>query len=288
MPKKLRGERPTSYPYISGDTFRAICDARIENDEDLNKFILMAISGLNIKTVFFSLSYIHNNEKNIMEKLNLVNSSFFSKIKLILHNGDKIPSISLFEYLKKLFKKIYCVNIINESENIISIPIGLENYHYFNNGRLSEFQDFNKMLSSNKREIIISSCFSLATNYEKRKEISETLKNSYVFCVSNKLSRSEYINLMKNSLFTISPPGNGDDCHRTWEAIYFKTIPVVLNGFLSKFMCDNLPIYSVNSYTELLHKSDNDLYEIYNDLIEHRSNSLAYFDYWYREIVVND
>ena len=29
------------------------------------------------------------------------------------------------------------------------------------------------------------------------------------------------------SVFCISPPGNGVDCHRVWECLYLKTIPII-------------------------------------------------------------
>lgn len=286
--KKLGNERPTSYPYLSGDTFRSICDVCIESNEDLNQFIYIATLKIQVRTLFISLSYINNNENYIINKINLVNKNYLSLIKLILHNGDLLPDILFIENLKKLFKKIYCVNIINECERIIPIPIGLENYHYFRNGKLEVFQRYNKQLLGFEKNVIISSCFTVATNYKKRKEIFEILKNSSVHCMSNNLDRDDYINLIKKSLFTISPPGNGNDCHRTWEAIYLKTVPIVLNGFLSKSLCDNLPIYSVDSYAEVLDKSDIELKAIYYDLIDRRSSSLAYFDYWHHEIAIND
>lgn len=287
-PKILENERPTSYPYVSGDTFRAICDICIENDQDLNLFIIIINTGVKIKTLFISLSYIHKNENYIINKLKSVNSINLSTIKLILHNGDLLPDSLFFEFLEKLFRKIYCVNVINESDRIIPIPIGLENYHYFRNGKLEVFKTFNGIFPGNDKNIIVSSCFNVATNYKKRKEIFDILKNSKVCCISGNLSRDEYIKLIKKSLFTISPPGNGNDCHRTWEAIYLNTVPVVLNGFLSKFMCENLPIYSVDSYAEILEKNDDQLIKIYFDLIERRSNAIAYFDYWQYEILVND
>ena len=35
-----------------------------------------------------------------------------------------------------------------------------------------------------------------------------------------------YLADMAKWRFTISPPGNGIDCHRTWEALYLGVIPV--------------------------------------------------------------
>jgi hypothetical protein len=40
--------------------------------------------------------------------------------------------------------------------------------------------------------------------------------------------------------FCVSPPGNGIDCHRTWEALYLGVIPVVAPspaGLLDQLPC---------------------------------------------------
>ena len=37
-----------------------------------------------------------------------------------------------------------------------------------------------------------------------------------------------YRQLLLRSKYVLSPPGNGPDCHRTWESIYLGAIPIVL------------------------------------------------------------
>ncbi len=50
--------------------------------------------------------------------------------------------------------------------------------------------------------------------------------------------------------FEISPPGNGLDCHRTWEALLLRTIPIVMNSTLIP-MFEQFPIVIVSSWTEI-------------------------------------
>ena len=50
--------------------------------------------------------------------------------------------------------------------------------------------------------------------------------------------------------FVISPRGNGVDCHRTWEALYLRTIPIVKKSIhMNEF--SELPILFVNDWSEL-------------------------------------
>jgi hypothetical protein len=51
-------------------------------------------------------------------------------------------------------------------------------------------------------------------------------------------------------MFVISPPGNGIDCHRIWEALYLRTVPVVkYHESFSQFK--HLPILFVNNWDEV-------------------------------------
>jgi hypothetical protein len=44
--------------------------------------------------------------------------------------------------------------------------------------------------------------------------------------------------------FCVSPPGNGIDCHRTWEALYLGVIPVVVSS--AGGLLDHLPCIIVD------------------------------------------
>lgn len=50
--------------------------------------------------------------------------------------------------------------------------------------------------------------------------------------------------------FVISPPGNGVDCHRTWEALVLGCVPVVKDDFLDELYRD-LPVMIVRSWREV-------------------------------------
>lgn len=51
--------------------------------------------------------------------------------------------------------------------------------------------------------------------------------------------------------FALSPRGNGLDCHRTWELLMMKTIPIVLTSSLDG-MYAGLPVVIVQSWQEVL------------------------------------
>jgi hypothetical protein len=60
----------------------------------------------------------------------------------------------------------------------------------------------------------------------------------------------DYYSQTASHRFTLSPPGLGSDCYRTWESLYLGAIPIVMtNTAMSPF--GDLPILSVDDYGEL-------------------------------------
>ena len=82
---------------------------------------------------------------------------------------------------------------------------------------------------------------------------------NWVNNTSNLQLQKFYFDLAEHK-FVISPRGNGVDCHRTWEALYLRTIPIVESSIHMNEFSD-LPIFFVNSWDELCY---NNLEKFYN------------------------
>jgi hypothetical protein len=52
--------------------------------------------------------------------------------------------------------------------------------------------------------------------------------------VAERLPYEQYLRRLASAYFCISPNGNGIDCHRTWEALYLRTIPVVTRSIVTE------------------------------------------------------
>ena len=60
----------------------------------------------------------------------------------------------------------------------------------------------------------------------------------------------QYMIQLQHYKFVLSPPGNGPDAHRTWEALMMGCIPVVLKGPFNELYA-GLPVLILNSWDEL-------------------------------------
>lgn len=177
---------------------------------------------------------------------------------LYIHNYDNIPNENEMTFFASKFAKIYSVNWLGPRSLAEPIPIGLENYEHLRNGVPKDFENLIRKGLPNfqERGIEIISSFSVSTNYEMRSRAQafvDSQKN--IFQLKQFTTPKEFRKLLINSKFVISPPGNGADCHRTWEAVYLGSVPIVLRDYWP-FEDLPLPVLAVNTWEEIPEKID--------------------------------
>lgn len=245
----------SSYPLLTGDTFRAHTDYELRNS-DLTDLPRLATSLEINSRIFVGAKPGSDMAFSLAERLSHYDIPIFREHELLIHNGDEIPSSSEFLVLSHHFKNIYSVNYLGGLPNVHPIPIGLENKNIFRNGVPRDFL-FQPNSPSNKT-IDFLFAFSLHTNVTERTQalnLAEKLPNSHV--ISEAITPKDYRILVSRSRYVISPPGNGVDCHRTWEALYLNSTPVVKRDFWP-FSHLQLPVIIVDEWSDLstmcLHK----------------------------------
>ena len=93
------------------------------------------------------------------------------------------------------------------------------------------------------------------------------------------MSPEQYRQAVSESMFVLSPPGRGFDCHRTWEAIYLGAVPVVLEGTLPPGLLHDLPIHSVSSYGHFLNLSHSVMVGLFQEVRAVNARK-AYMPFW--------
>lgn len=283
----IRDNRFDSAPIVSGDSFKNISDYILKFDtfriEDLSNY-------QNYKdkiNIFIELSSLESdNNKHTLLKW-VKNFNFYFNI--ILHNGDIVPE---YEYITALIhngaKKVFSVNVLDIDDKIIPLPIGLENLHYFNNGLINlntnKYENHNlKKIVKSSKNLIISARFNIQTNYIERNKLAIELKNKYGKKYQRLLNSIEYKKEVESSRFVLSPPGNGMDCHRTWEALAMGAIPVVKKGFLAESLIKDMPIICVEDWGDFLNLNENEMIDLYDSFVGKTTEKL-YMSYWCKRI----
>jgi hypothetical protein len=93
--------------------------------------------------------------------------------------------------------------------------------------------------------------FSMITLYaQDRKDALKQIPTNLIDYESERISRKESLQRMKEYKFIVSPFGNGYDCHRTWEALILGCIPIIKSSGLDP-MFEGLPVMIVKSWADI-------------------------------------
>lgn len=268
----LLRRRPSSFPFLSGDTFRSFSNVVYENG--------VLYSGklrADEKRVIFCPTH------DLADFAEYVFPEICEPFILITHNSDIILREDIHGLLESdLLEHWFAQNSYIRSKKMTLLPIGLENAWMRRNGNINDFL----ALIKNENEVRLPKIlygFNASTNISERNIALEVLKSSsladYRF-----LQPRDYRRTLKNYMFLASPAGNGIDCHRTWEAIYLGVLPIV-RGVEFYGQLRDFPGLVLGEWDEILDYSQNDLIEIYfKKKVALNKYRQAWADYWLKEI----
>lgn len=176
------------------------------------------------------------------------------------------------------------------------IPIGLNKDRH-----LDAMQQF---LSKNQlgKSKFFATNLSTSSNPERIKQVklAKTQWSSFCSFIENiPFSKSYYISshvdskikidvtcqrcykVLSEYKFILSPPGAGVDCHRTWEALYTGTIPIVISSSINELYND-LPVVTVPRWDIITKEFLEQQYEEIQRKLQNNKYNMdkLYFEYW--------
>ena len=98
-----------------------------------------------------------------------------------------------------------------------------------------------------------------------RKTIAETLSHNGF--ENTAIEKDKYFEELPKYRFVISPEGNGVDCHRHYEALMAKCIPIVEDSALIRSKYGNAPILYTRDYSEITQEY---LEQKYTEMLDQR------------------
>lgn len=274
---KLKGNsRPSSYPIVTGDSFRAL--AKHVYDET-RTFIHGGVDRGDI--VFVSQS-------KALYYLKEVHPEILVPYVLIVHNGDQTFDDRHASLLDEKIIHCYAQNTSVSHEKVTPLPIGLSNFH--------NFEHTDKLYLTPPMPVT-------KEEYSKRKNrffyrfANETCPSVRIplnaFCdqhplmdtVRERVSEREFKDLLRSYKFLISPRGNAIDTHRPYEAFHLGIIPVVEDSIAMRSLRSvGLPLWIVNDWNDLKSVTEKDVARKYEELMESSSFNAMHMNYWITKI----
>ena len=240
--------------FVSGEKISSLCDVSIYEKNHIETFDNIK---KNCKKIIFANDKVDDNIKQTIKE----SKSFFVKTDhvvyfeksilphidhkfiLVTHNSDRTSGNNQGILNNKYLIKWFGQNMI-KSEKTEALPIGLENSCW-------KGWDFNicKINLTNPKDKLLYLNFSLKTNKERKNTLNTIIANG--FSKNESLEWKDYIKLLSEHKFCVSPLGNGADCHRTWEAIYVGCIPIIEKHPILYEHFRELPILFVDDYSNI-------------------------------------
>ena len=267
----------TSYPYLSGYTWLSFCDWRFIGDDYVGKREVFDPELVNEGDTIFIDSmildeFISDYLPKIQYRVILVSANYG------FGSDHSLPG--RFNYLLEDEKIAawFVQNIDREpSDKLIPIPIGLASSNWAHGD--TKMLDSLIPISLNKPRRKNFIYLNITPRPERKKCIEHFTKLGTKF--ESPKPFKHYLKDLSKSIFVISPPGNGVDCHRTWEALLMGCYPVVESSTLNPLYQD-LPIVIINNWEEV---TEEFLHQKYLELSSKDwPRESLYAPYWFKRV----
>jgi len=279
--------RVSSYPFVSGDTFRAYCDFVIDTTNRM----------LNTKDIKNGDIIFLRNVPDVVDFFfKTVHPQIKAKYILMTHNEDLSHFDSYVKYLDSDNIVAWCgMNLGIKHEKAFPLPIGIVNkcWSCRNKGEAcGNIETLNGIMSDLpiEKDIFLYMNFTFETNptvsgYVMRNQVRELFLGKDFCCEGKRKPYKDYLYDMARSKFVLSPEGYATDCYRTWEALLVGSIPIVASSGIDSLF-EDLPVIITDDWNKITKEFLDEKYrEISSKLAagEYKLEKL-YMDYWLEKI----
>lgn len=180
---------------------------------------------------------------DIEQCLSAISENKKNRYVLISHNGDRNVNQDIVNSRPGNIHHWFAQNANAIATGFEGLPIGISNPEWGELGSISQVENVANQKVNPSRWLYYG--VNLETNISERtdmwKHIVSTFSSEQQFTHGTKIPRIGFLTECSNSKYIVSPPGNGIDCHRTWEALYLGRVPIVKRSHAMSYF-RNLPI----------------------------------------------
>ncbi len=266
-----------------------------------NKEFARVVSGKKYMTLFIDNIRLYyrkitcNNDadqKHIDELLGSENllklCERYPETKFIIFCSNEDTPINNDIKIPKNVLAIYAANALGFGGKLHALPYGVQRMLHENDNRKRCLKFFMEDDPKPKKLLYIN--HAEHTNISERGNIREMFADKSFATVSPRVNYAEYCSKIRDHKFMICPEGNAVDCHRNWEVLCLKRVPIMKRNRYLEECYKDYPILWVDDYADvtktLLAENDHlfiqsrmldinllDLYSIFNRSVIRAKNT---------------
>ena len=191
--------------------------------------------------------------EGLMNKSDLLHlcSSFPDMNFIIFTNLEDTPIDEyVFDSIPDNVLCISAVNAIAHGGKVIPAPYGLQRAMNPGDNRISDIKSYMKNLPKNPPGLLYIS-HNEESNIERRGIKELFYEKTWAVVHDKRVPYSVFLYNLSQSKFVICPIGNAIDCHRNWEVLYMRRVPVMKRHSYLEVLFKDYPVLFVNEYSEI-------------------------------------
>ena len=103
-------------------------------------------------------------------------------------------------------------------------------------------------------------------SHEERTGIKELFRNNtWAIVDENRVSYKDFLFRLRQCKFMICPRGNAVDCHRNWEVLYMRRVPIMKRDSYLQELFKDYPVLWVDDFAEVTQTMLMDNYQLYEE-----------------------
>jgi len=283
---------------VSGAFMKDANESNLEFIKEVNgkKFMTLFIDNIRLykRKILCATATDQMRVDKMMEDNNLLNLlaeiMFMKETKFIIfcNNEDTPITEDIHHHIPQNVLAIYAANATGYGGKLHSFPYGLQRKLYPVDVRLDVMQT--ALRSDPKPTKLLYINHAEHTNLSERGNIREMFADKSFATISPRVDYPEYCRQIQAHKFMICPEGNAVDCHRNWEVLILKRVPIMKKNPYLQDCYRDYPILWVDDYADvsktLLAENDDlfiqsrnldinmlDLYSLFNRAVNRAKNT---------------
>ena len=209
---------------------------------------------------------------SLMEKSDLLQlcAAFPSMRFIIFTNLEDTPTDEyIFDAIPDNVLCISAVNAIAHGGKVVPAPYGVQRRMNNEDNRIDLLKK--RMWDSDYLYPYYLYVSHKEDSHEERGGIKDLFRNNtWAIVDENRVSYKDFLTRLKQCKFMICPRGNAIDCHRNWEVLYMRRVPIMKRDPYLEELFKDYPVLWVDDFAEVTQTmlmENYHLYEQAQDLI---------------------
>jgi hypothetical protein len=165
----------------------------------------------------------------------------------------------IFDLIPENILYISAVNAVCYGGKVIPAPYGMQRRMNPSDNRIEDLSSYMRKLPSNSPGLLYVS--HNESSHEERVGIKNLFRNkSWAEVHDQRVTYSGFLYNLSQSKFMICPRGNAIDCHRNWEVLYMRRVPIMKKHPYLQELFKDYPVLFVDDFVEVTEEMlvDND------------------------------